>query len=290
MLRKVKALSLLAVVVMSTCYLCFTTSALNKSMPASGSGYASDIQSLLLEREASTHSPLRGSGDDEIDSEDGEEQEQEQEQKGDDNGYYSSDMRVDDLWNARNCDSVFKNERPIHSQSAWEEARALYRDIVGENSSIGQSDENESPNGFSVAVEAKQSPPKGRGIFAVNDIAAGELIWSTAKTARFQDGPSYRKFIFRLEEGFACDVLQWAYVQDIGDGDYRVSVDLDEGSFCNNGGGDEANKGCDEDAATDVEGGCQNNYFALRDIEAGEELQCSYGQFAVSGGWKMFDL
>ena len=31
------------------------------------------------------------------------------------------------------------------------------------------------------------------------------------------------------------------------------SVDLDEGSFCNDGGGDEANKGCDEEAAKEVE-------------------------------------
>ena len=78
MLRKVKALSLLAVVVMSTCYLCFTTSALNKSMPASGSGYASDIHAPVLGREASTHFPLRGSGDDGIDSEDGEEEEEQE--------------------------------------------------------------------------------------------------------------------------------------------------------------------------------------------------------------------
>jgi hypothetical protein len=121
--------------------------------------------------------------------------------------YYSNDWEVWDMWENLDCDEIFESERPIHSHSTWNHARTLYRDIVGEESSIGDTDEE--PNGLSVPVEAKQSPPKGRGIFALRDITAGELIWSTKKTARFQDGPSYRKFIFGLEAGFACDVLQW---------------------------------------------------------------------------------
>ena len=121
--------------------------------------------------------------------------------------YYSNDWEVWDMWENLDCDEIFESERPIHSHSTWNHARTLYRDIVGEESSIGETDDE--PNGFSVPAEAKQSPPKGRGIFALRDITAGELIWSTKKTARFQDGPSYRKFIFGVEAGFACDVLQW---------------------------------------------------------------------------------
>jgi hypothetical protein len=79
-----------------------------------------------------------------------------------------------------------------------------------------------------------------------------------------------------------------AYVQDVGDGDLRISVDLDEGCFCNNGGSD-GNMGCDEEAAKEYEGGCKDNYFALKDIKAGDEIECSYGQFAV-GGWHTFGL
>ncbi len=73
-----------------------------------------------------------------------------------------------------------------------------------------------------------------------------------------------------------------------------MSVDLDEGCFCNDGGGEDEgpNMGCDEDAAEqyEISGGCKEHYFALRDIKAGEELLCSYGQFAISGGWKHFGL
>ena len=43
----------------------------------------------------------------------------------------------------------------------------------------------------------------------------GARIWSTRMTARFADGPSYRRFVFSLERGLACDALQWGYVQRI---------------------------------------------------------------------------
>jgi len=202
-------------------------------------------------------------------------------------------MTVSDMWKDLKCDRIFKRERPVHSQTKWINARTLYRIIVGHDSSIGAIDQVNVdavvPSGFSVPVEAKQSPPKGRGLFALSDIPAGSLIWSTKKTARFRTGQSYRQFIYGLEEALACDVLQWAYVQDVG-GELRVSVDLDEGCFCNDAGGEEANTGCDEDVAEGYEGGCQENDFALRDVKKGEELLCAYGEFAIQHGWKKFGL
>mmetsp|Transcript_8157 Transcript_8157/g.12336 ORF Transcript_8157/g.12336 Transcript_8157/m.12336 type:complete len:104 (-) Transcript_8157:131-442(-) len=99
-----------------------------------------------------------------------------------------------------------------------------------------------------------------------------------------------------LDGDFACDVMQWAYVQDVSDSEeyeeLRISVDLDEGCFCNNGeGSDEPGSvGCDEDEAVNFDGGCTSNYFALRDIEAGEELICNYGEFVVLHGWREFGL
>ena len=80
-----------------------------------------------------------------------------------------------------------------------------------------------------------------------------------------------------------------AYIQDIGDGDLRISVDLDEGSFCNDGG-DDGNMGWDKKAAKEYEGGYKENYFALGDIKPGEELECLYAQFDVPTGWSKFGL
>ena len=86
-------------------------------------------------------------------------------------------------------------------------------------------------------------------------------------------------------------MLLKAYVQDIGGGDFRVSVDLDNGCFCNTEDEDnDANMGCDKTAAKNVKGGCENNYFALKDIKAGEELLCDYGEFALARGWEHFGL
>ncbi len=147
---------------------------------------------------------------------------------------YSDDMSTKEIWEALDCERIFESERPVHSQQVWINARALYEGIVGDDHSSIQVqhksrkfknyfDDNttRNDNGFSVPVDAKQAPPKGRGIFAVNDIKAGTLIWSTKKTARFDSGSSYREFIYGLEVGVACDVLQWAYVQDVShrDGD-----------------------------------------------------------------------
>lgn len=89
-------------------------------------------------------------------------------------------------------------------------------------------------------------------------------------------------------------MLQWAYIQTLNDSpnqeDAWISVDLDEGSFCNDGGQGKS-VGCDEDLGETVEGGCKLNYFALRDIEAGEELFCEYSSFISKFiDWEDFGL
>lgn len=197
------------------------------------------------------------------------------------------------LWKYLQCEDIFATERPIHSIDTWNHARQVYRQIVGnDQSSIGtKQDDIIDIDGFQVAHIAKQAPPKGRGIFAAQDIKKGELIWSTKKTIRFSDGDSYRKFNLSVERGFACDVLQWSYVQRLENGELRVSTDLDDGAFCNSGSlSYKANMGCDKDVAKIYKGGCVENYFALSDIKAGDELLCAYGSFAIPGGWKEFTL
>lgn len=81
------------------------------------------------------------------------------------------------------------------------------------------------------------------------------------------------------------------YVQEVSDGNFLLSVDLDEGALCNSINDDEDhNMGCDEEAAALVQGGCKMNYFAVKDIKAGEELLCSYGEFAVLDKFEHFGL
>jgi len=194
---------------------------------------------------------------------------------------------IRDIWHNMGCDDVFKHPRPIPSQSDWMHARKIYRDIVGEDDATiiddndEENDDEKEKNGFSVLIEAKQSSPeKGRGIFALEDIKQGALVWSTSKTARFKNGETYREFISKLEVGFACDVILWSCVEDVGDGELRIAVALDEGCFCNDGD-DDANIGSSE--------GTENDH-ALRDIKAGDELLCKYDDFTIAGGWAEFGL
>jgi hypothetical protein len=45
------------------------------------------------------------------------------------------------MWDILDCEEIFESERPINSHSTWKHARTLYRGIVGEESSIGDTDE-----------------------------------------------------------------------------------------------------------------------------------------------------
>ncbi len=194
-----------------------------------------------------------------------------------------------DIWFKLGCSEIFERERPIHSQSTWEHARTLYKSLTSQNNTIAS---DIKINGFSVQFEVKQSPGKGRGIYAAQDIAEGTLVYQSKQTARFNDGLTYRKFLLGLEPDIACDVLQWAYVQNLYDSeDDWISVDLDEGCFLNDGQWeDEDNLGCNEDYEDEIPADCKTSFFALRDISAGEELLCNYSDFAEEDGWYNFGL
>ena len=53
-------------------------------------------------------------------------------------------------------------------------------------------------------------------------------------TARFRLGDDYRQFLNSIEPHLACDVIQWAFIEDRGmeskRDDLFISVDLDAGS------------------------------------------------------------
>lgn len=215
-------------------------------------------------------------------------------------------MEVDHLWDHFGCDAIFESgPRPVHRPSDWLRMRKAYGTVVGSEKATIPDDSSaengdEFRDGFHVPVEARQAEEKGRGVFARAPVKEGQKIWSTSYTARFDNGRDYRRFLAAIPADFACDVLQWAYVQSLSDRDEKteeafVSVDLDAGSFINSynlGDGEEIppNLGCHPEAAKHEPGGCEHNYFALRDIEVDDELLLDYGEFAVSTGWEWFGL
>lgn len=219
--------------------------------------------------------------------------EEEEQEHADDERVEYEEMTVEDIWHHFDCVRIFQHSRPVHSEQEWKDLQEVYRSIVGSSDST-----LDDRDGFSVPVQAKQAGEKGRGVFVTAPVAAGQLVWSTHKTARFRRGQEYRTFLARIRPDLACDVLQWAYVQALSDVASQtdqawISVDLDAGSFINAIGEedqDDANLGCDELVAKDHPGGCKHNYFALRDIQQGEELLLDYGDFAIRDGWQWFGL
>jgi len=75
----------------------------------------------------------------------------------------------------KNCDTIYKEGLPIPSKETWRKYRETYVSVVGEmNSTIG--DPVADFNGVPVSHFVKQSPGRGRGIFAGEDITEGTLF------------------------------------------------------------------------------------------------------------------
>ena len=202
--------------------------------------------------------------------------------------------REGEIWNFLDCDEIIDAGRPVLSHNDWVLLRKAYRRVVGTKSTILPTDD---VDGFHVPIIAQVTPDKGRGVFAAKVISKGSLVWSPQhQSAQFLDAHSFRQFLASIPPDMACDVLQWAYVEDLGENGMSnliMSCDLDEGSYMNTGGWDdgiEANVGCDEELEAQLGVDCGHNYYALRDIQAGEEILCDYATFDAPKGWDRFGL
>ena len=181
-------------------------------------------------------------------------------------------------------------------------------------------------SGFFVPYYTGQVPGGvGRGVFTARPIAKDTLVWTAdTNSARFTTGAQFRQFLLSIPTDLACDVLIWSYCLYIDDDDddddadsdeenannneqeerkLAIQCDLDDGSFVNTGD-DTIYENYEEEDFEDGELGVANigypehlrdlyeeeNLYALRDIEAGEQILVNYGEFAVPEGWKEFGL
>jgi hypothetical protein len=201
------------------------------------------------------------------------------------------------LWNHFDCDTVFESERPIPSTETWVKMRKAYVNVVGSTkSSIGEPSE---VDGFFAPIEARQSPGRGRGLFATEDIPRGQHLWSgNIQGATFDSGRDYKKFLASLSDEDACDVLQFSYVMIFSDGNEnednaRIMVDLDNGAIMNSIDHyhDPVDAGCRQEWNDRFRGGCDNNDYALRNIKKGDEILMNYETaLFITDGWRWFGL
>lgn len=189
---------------------------------------------------------------------------------------------LDDFSDALQCNAKHSptDVRTIHDAATWRQLRETYNDVVGSARSSIERARTDVDSGIVIEdvvaaqdadfLQAMQIPTKGRGIVATRDIKEGEQMWSDMYLASFYDSRDLNRFLAVLPTELACDIILWTYEHDDENPeDFYFSVDLDLGTFCNDGGTDDSN----------VEWGFEptvSTAYASRDIKAGEEILCDY--------------
>lgn len=149
-------------------------------------------------------------------------------------------------WEYPNCRPYIANgdAKPLTPQE-WYGLREIYEQVVGKNVSSlvpswKQYDPTHRVDGFRAKVEVRTSPGMGRGVFLMEPVSEGQVIWDNRYTARFPDDCSVRRFFQLVGEKAACDAITWGYVNDFyGPGQFQV--DLDDSAFLNDAKNAEAN-------------------------------------------------
>ena len=190
------------------------------------------------------------------------------------------------------------NDDPIatnHTTATWKLLQSTYESIVKDQSSLP-------PGGF-LGVDGFYVPYEivehedhgGLMIVATKPIRKGTLIWKSIRTARFLSGKDYRQFLRQLPPALGCEVLKWAYTR--WEQDHMVAcVDFDPGSLIKECNGD--NDDDDEDDYDDCtlriasprSSGCNLQFVANRDIDAGEEFRMDYSFAEMDPGWTMLGM
>lgn len=167
-----------------------------------------------------------------------------------------------------NChDHAYDQEKPIYTPDMWRKLWKSFQKSTLFPFPIPDADE--------ITIEpyyVAYADGKGRGNFASKNITKGSLIHSGhPNTVFFLEGKSWYRFVSTLPREMACDVMEWAWQQDLTNfGNVVLCLNLDESVFFNDGEGS-CNMKMKETTSLD--------FYASRDIEIGEELVYDYGHF-----------
>ncbi len=218
----------------------------------------------------------------------------------------------DEIMKDLECD--YQQEREIHDPDVWIGMREAYISVVGKDQATVELDTPRTfDTAFQVPFEVRQSPGKGRGLFALRDISKGMIMYDFSQSAQFRNQVEFKEFLRIIKPDLACDVLMWSYVYGFKnkgpEKSLRIVTDLDPGSFCNDGHRTKTNMAWlgpsgnlswerEEEFPADAQI-VQNNglvrqdavkaapLVAATDIQKGDEILCFYAQFSEGMG-KMF--
>jgi len=230
----------------------------------------------------------------------------------------------------------------IHTDETWKIFNTIYNRIIAEEDESKENEEEDAQNsssssspipstyttnGFQYPIEIKLDPVVGRGVYALQDIPKGSLLYISKNTATFYQGQTFRNFLHALPNQLACDVMIWSYARLVSydtyydDQPYMICTDLDEGSFVNSANdkedlnvalgneqgvllvsnyddydtdneneNDNANEASPPEEQEKLWYGCEMKFYASRDIRQGEEIRVDYGDFAETDGWRYLGL
>lgn len=195
------------------------------------------------------------------------------------------------------------SKRPVIREDEWRYFRDLYNEFTALEALEWRNDTYKwNDRHIPSPVLGALTPDKGRGVVAARDVREGERVFAgTNNTIVYRTGDVWRKFLLHLyyappldshyEEGFACDIMNWSWNQEVDVGDamtaVAIVVDLDASSLLNHPSHDEThNIQCGKPGG---DGTCAMDYYAVRDIKKGEEILCEYGDFS-SPQWHSFGL
>lgn len=206
----------------------------------------------------------------------------------------------DDIREHFNCRMRSKdNNKPLPSIDDWTLIRQTYTEVVD---STKNWDEDVVPPtlGYSLRPDVSVPPPyyamfspgKGRGLFASRFIKKGELVHDgTVSDVVFASGMAWRTFVFSLPRNFACDCTDWHWMQKLEeDGPYFMVAGINISSFMNSGGKE---YGIDDEDGSRTpnalpETPYDGKFYALRDIEAGQEILTDYDMYYTK--WSLVGL
>jgi hypothetical protein len=124
---------------------------------------------------------------------------------------------------------VRRQNKPLYTSEMWMSMRTLFAAQASIDVSTFDFAETYSTNYYSGYAGSK-----GRGLFAARDISQGELVMDGSANAVFwNDSLSWNKYILSLPIFMACDLMEAAWIQKVGDFGHRICADLNDVAFMN---------------------------------------------------------
>jgi len=184
-----------------------------------------------------------------------------------------------------NCEEVAKTKRPIFGKPLWILMQKIYEEIT--NKTMSSDD-----FGFRVKYSVDYSKTHGRGLFAREKIEKGQVVYQhkrdaylspetypeflnrlvlqeNKRKANNQDLEPYLDFLNISPSGVICDIQMWSYDHT----KTNYNLDLDDMVFCNSADQLISWENIEYSDEESIE------MVATRDIDAGEEILCSYDDF-----------